>query len=252
MGWTRSLWSGRNAALLGRLASVSVIAVLLVGLLPVTPVAATYVPGPLPPVLHPSIDPTAAMAIDHSSASSLGDVTASTTTSTGPGLSPSATEIPARRTANSNTFDNHDGTYTTNVSPGPINYLPSGAATYQPIDTTLAPISGNKNGRVQAAHTSTPIEVGAADDAPGFVSLDSGSGVVSLHLAPGMKPGKAGSRPTTNGSRGDLSGLMAGIDLETEVGNTGVVTYFILSAVPRQDSWTLSGSNRCDSSGSAR
>jgi hypothetical protein len=34
--------------------------------------------------------------------------------------------VPSLRTAYSDTYDNHNGTYTATISTGPINYLPAG------------------------------------------------------------------------------------------------------------------------------
>lgn len=92
------------------------------------------------------------------------------------------------RTTYSNTVDNHDGTYSTSVSPAAINYQPSPGAAYQPIDLNFTPITGGK-GRVRAGHTTLPVEVGSPDDASGFMSIDTGDGKIKLSLAPGVKAG---------------------------------------------------------------
>jgi RHS repeat-associated protein len=149
------------------------------------------------------------------------------------------TEIPSKRTAYSNTYDNHDGTYTAQVSSGPINYLDPVQKTYQHIDTTLAPISG-KNGRVRASHMTTPVEVGAADDPSGFVSVDTGKGIIRMFLASGVQPGKPGEKPATKGPRADLAGLMANTDLQAVVGATGVRTFFVLNSLPTRSSFSIS------------
>ena len=44
---------------------------------------------------------------------------------------PAPTEVPSLRTATSNTFDNHDGTFTAQISAGPINYLDPTSKTYR-------------------------------------------------------------------------------------------------------------------------
>ena len=138
---------------------------------------------------------------------------------------PVPTEVPSLRTAYSDTYDNHDGTFTASVSTGPINYKPSGSSSYQPIDTTLAAMAG-RNGRMRASKTATPVEIGAPDDAAGFLSFDTGHGTIALHLAPGAKPGKAGSKPSATGSRANVAGLLPNIDLEADATNTGVETFF--------------------------
>lgn len=148
------------------------------------------------------------------------------------------TEITSARTTYSDTYDNHDGTYMSRISAGPINYKPTGSSAYQPIDTTLAAISGGK-GRMRAAHTATPVEVGAPDDAAGFLSFDTGHGKLALHLAPGAKAGIAGSKPSGNRSEGDVAGLMPNVDLRAVVDNTGVSTFFVLKSAPASPSLTL-------------
>ena len=152
---------------------------------------------------------------------------------------PAPTEVPSLRTTYSNTYDNHDGTYTAQVSAGPVNYLPAGTKTYQPIDTKFAAMSG-KGGRVRAGHMANPVEIGAPDDASGFVSMDTGQGVIRMSLAAGVKPGKAGSKPSTKGSVADVAGVMPNIDLRASVDGVGVRTYFILNSRPSSSSFSLS------------
>jgi hypothetical protein len=155
-------------------------------------------------------------------------------------LNPKAppTEVASKRTATSDTYDNHDGTLTAQISSGPINYIDPSTKTYQPIDTTLAPVSGG-NGRVRASHMSAPVEVGSPDDSAGFLSMDTGAGVIRLSLAPGVKPGTSGSKPTTKGPQADVPGLMSNIDLRASVDTTGVHTYFILNSRPSTSSFSL-------------
>jgi RHS repeat-associated protein len=148
------------------------------------------------------------------------------------------TEIVSKRTAYSDTYDNHDGTYTATVSSGPINYLDPSTKKYLPIDTTLSAMAGN-SGRVRAGHMATPVEVGAADDASGFVSMDTGKGVIRMFLAPGAKPGKAGQKPVAKGPQASVAGLMDDIDLQADVDTTGIRTFFILNSLPATSSFSL-------------
>ena len=148
------------------------------------------------------------------------------------------TEMTAARTAYSNTYDNHDGSFTASVSADPINYKPSGSTTYQPIDLTLTAISGGK-GRVRAGKTPVPVEVGAPDDAAGFVSADTGKGKISLSLAPGAKPGRAGSKPVTSSGRATVVGLLSGVDLEVSPSADGFTLFLTLASRPTTSSFTF-------------
>ncbi len=148
------------------------------------------------------------------------------------------TEVPSLRTTYSNTYDNHDGTFTAHVSPDPVNYQPSAGAAFAPIDLSFGLMSG-RNGRVRAAKTPAPVEVGAPDDATGFVSVDTGKGVISLALAPGAKAGRADSRPTSTSGRADVAGLLPGVDLKVMASPSGFRTFLALASEPASSSFTF-------------
>ena len=151
---------------------------------------------------------------------------------------PAPTEVTSLRTEYSDTFNNHDGTFTAAVSPSPINYQPSAGAAWAPIDLTMSAISGG-NGRVRASKTPVQVEVGAPDDASGFVSVDTGKGKISLSLAPGAKPGKAGSKPVASNSRADVGGLLPGVDLRVVPGSDGFRLFLTLASRPTTASYTF-------------
>jgi RHS repeat-associated protein len=148
------------------------------------------------------------------------------------------TEIPSLRTAYSDTYDNHDSTYSAIVSSEPINYRPSANAAWAPIDLTFSAISGG-NGRLRASKTAAPVEVGAPDDAAGFASVDTGSGKISLSLAPGAKPDRAGSKPVAADGRADVSGLLSGVDLRVVPGVDGFRLFLTLASRPAQSSFSF-------------
>jgi RHS repeat-associated protein len=222
-----------------RLATIVTVAVLVAGLLPVVPLMASTKPGPLPPVLTPKIDPSAVLGLGAtSSPAAASEPNDSTFSASESGLKVGATEIVSRRTAYSDTYDNHDGTYTARVSAGPINYLDPATKNYEPTDTTLLP-KDSQGARVRASHMATPVEVGAPDDSSGFISVDTGAGLIRLSLAPGATPGKAGQKPVTSGSEASVAGLMSGIDLEALVDPTGVRTFFVLNSRPSSSSFSV-------------
>jgi RHS repeat-associated protein len=148
------------------------------------------------------------------------------------------TEVPSLRTAYSNTYDNHDGTFTAEVDSSPIYYMEPGSNTYQPIDLTLSAVPGGQ-GRVRAGKSPIPVEIGAPDDAAGFVSADTGKGKISLSLAPGAKVGRAGSKPVTHGDRADVAGLMPGVDLRVLAGADGFRLFLTLASKPASSSFTF-------------
>ena len=158
-----------------------------------------------------------------------------------PTTKPSATptEVPTLRTAYSDTYDNHNGTYTTSVSSGPINYRASAGAAWTPIDLTLAAMSGS-SGRVSVAKTPAPVEVGSPDDAAGFVSVDTGVGKISLSLAPGAKAGLSGSKPVASSNRADVAGLLPGVDLRVIPTTDGFRIFLVLAANPKTPTFTFS------------
>jgi RHS repeat-associated protein len=148
------------------------------------------------------------------------------------------TEVVGKRTAYSDTYDNHDGTFTESIGSSPINYRPTAGAPFEPIDLSFAAVSGGK-GRVRAGHTTMPVEVGAADASGGFMSIDTGKGVLRLALAPGMAPGKSGKIPGTKESLASLEGVMPGVDLEVSVDAAGARTFFIFGSKPASNSFAL-------------
>jgi RHS repeat-associated protein len=148
------------------------------------------------------------------------------------------TEVPSLSTAYSNSYDNHDGTYTASVSATPINYRPTTGGAWAPIDLTLSAISGG-NGRLRAAKTGAPVEVGSPDDAAGFVSLDTTAGKISLSLAPGAKPGRSGSKPVSGTNRADVAGLLPGVDLRVVPSSDGFRVFLVLASNPAKPSFTF-------------
>ncbi len=222
----------------GRLAAVVTVAILVAGLSPVLPVIAATRPGPLPPVLTPRIDPSAAQSLARSTAptAETSRPTAGAPDAAGSGMAP--TEVPSLRTAYSDTYDNHDGTFTVHVSPDPINYQPTAGAAWTPIDLSFAPISGG-SGRVRAGMTPVPVEVGAPGDAAGFVSVDTGEGVISLRLVSGAKQGSSASEPVAAAGGAKVAGLLPGVDLQVSANPSGFNTFLAFASRPASPSFTF-------------
>ncbi|HEU5001955.1 MAG TPA: hypothetical protein VFW71_04150, partial [Actinomycetota bacterium] len=71
-----------------------------------------------------------------------------------------STEVAAKRTANSDTFDNHNGTMTTKVSQGMNYHTPSG---YQPVDLTFhAPGAGMSGVSAIEDHSDVTVSVSSS------------------------------------------------------------------------------------------
>jgi RHS repeat-associated protein len=144
---------------------------------------------------------------------------------------PAPTEVTALRSAYSDTYDNHDGTYTAHISPSPINYQPSGSTSWAPIDLSFASV--NSSGRVGVSKTPAAIQVGSPTDAAGFVSVATLSGTIDLRLPATTAAGIPGSKPTISaGGRAYLKGLLPSADLEVLAEPSGARTFLVLSAAP--------------------
>lgn len=94
------------------------------------------------------------------------------------GIAQAGTERPDMRTATSRTFDNGDGTFTTELFSAPIFYLPPETEEWQPIELRFAPTD---DPAVLLADRS-PISVALADGnaADGFLRLTAGELALAL------------------------------------------------------------------------
>jgi hypothetical protein len=90
-----------------------------------------------------------------------------------------ALELPGKRTATSSTFLNPNGSYTTVVSPTPVNYRDAAGA-WQPIDTSLVPSQTPGYAFQNAAGAFKALFKDGAGD--GFVRFDVGGASYALGL----------------------------------------------------------------------
>ena len=88
-------------------------------------------------------------------------------------------EVPSKRAEYSNTYLLSNGQYRCVSYQSPVNYKAEDGS-YQPIDTSLIPVSGLD----VYATTATPVEVIVADEAPGVrpVTVSAGDWTVSMNL----------------------------------------------------------------------
>lgn len=99
-------------------------------------------------------------------------------------------ELPDERTARSRTLAKPDGTFTTEVSNGPINFQDAAGA-WQPIDLSLVPDDGG----YKVAASAGTVRLDTKDGAIG--SIENGGHRVSLS-APGYSTGTLGSQLDVN------------------------------------------------------
>jgi RHS repeat-associated protein len=151
---------------------------------------------------------------------------------------PTPTEVTSLRSAYSDTFDNHNGTYTAHISPSPINYRPSGSTSWSPIDLTF--VSVNSAGRLGVSKTPAPIQVGSPTDAAGFVSVATPEGTIDLRLPSATAAGNPNSKPTTSAvGLAYLAGLLPSADLEVLAEPNGARTYLVLASAPASNAFSF-------------
>ena len=86
------------------------------------------------------------------------------------------------RTASSRTFDNGDGTFTTELHPQPIYYQAPDSADWVPIDLGFTSLEADGDQPAGAAVTASPVVINAfpSDAADGFLTLAAGERKVSI------------------------------------------------------------------------
>ncbi len=150
---------------------------------------------------------------------------------------PEPTEIASRRTEYSRTYDNHDGTFTTEISPAPIHYRTSSKGAWQPIDYTFVASADGKH--LRASHNLMPIEVSGPEDADGFLSVESQGKTIRLRLASDATPGNADAKPIADPGMANVHGLLPNVDLRVYAGSSSAATFLILRSAPASPKFTF-------------
>jgi hypothetical protein len=137
----------------------------------------------------------------------------------------------AKSTANSDFYQNADGSYTRRTAAGTINYRDS-AGTWQPIDTSVVKGAG---GRWQEKANSLAVDFApsAADPALVHVSLD-GSHGLTYGLA-----GAAPSAPAVSGSTATYPSVLPATDLVVAPTAIGAEESLILHSASAPNQWTF-------------
>jgi YD repeat-containing protein len=251
--------TGRRAVL-ARLGSFLLVVVLLGGILPAGSLAASPSPSqpaptgdstaaPSEPQPTPTADTTPQPSASASpvapsptpietptpTADPTPDPTASPSLSVDPdtGLKVGATEVVAERNATSQTFDNHDGTRTTQFYTAPIFYQPTGTGSFEPIEvgfTADAKIDDTVTARSDQAPVA--VAVAPADTADGFLTQTADGQTISLALPNGQLATAPNAAPTLDGPAANYHDIMPGLDLRILAEADGAKSFFIWHAPP--------------------
>lgn len=139
--------------------------------------------------------------------------------------------VAAKSTANSDYYQNADGSYTRRITEYPVNYRdPSG--NWQPINTSVVKGAG---GQWQEAANSLAVNFAPSADDPALVhvSLDSSHGL-TYGLA-----GAAAVAPTVSGSTAIYPNVLPSTDLVLQPTAVGTEESLILHSASAPASWTF-------------
>jgi cell wall-associated NlpC family hydrolase len=140
------------------------------------------------------------------------------------------------RTLDSRTFENADGTFTTEFHAQPIFYQPAGTTDptqLQPIDLTFH--AEKKTGNAVVAASPVVVTTRSADDAAGLVTAAAGANSISLGLASGsgMSPSTVAPSIIDGGRVIDYFDLQPnGLGLRVLAQPDGFKSFLVLSKMP--------------------
>ena len=158
-------------------------------------------------------------------------------------LKPGATEIIAKRSASSQTYDNHDGTFTTILSSSPKFYQADGSTSWQPISVGFA--SGTKrDGLVGEVPTLTsdraPASVSLFDlTSKDFVTVAQQGVSVGFALPMDKATAAKPTAPVVNGVSAVYLDFLPGADLRIIARAGGTKAFVILHGIPVDPTWTF-------------
>jgi RHS repeat-associated protein len=154
---------------------------------------------------------------------------------------PPGIEVMEMRTATSQTFEQTDGTFISQLYNDPVFYQPDGLNIWQPIDTHLVPAV---EGDVLARVVTSPVQISlsAADATNGFASLEGDGHSVSFALPTGTAAGLQGDAPQImeNGLFAEYANFLpGGIVLRIFPQSDGFNSYLVLPSRPATNSFAL-------------
>lgn len=103
------------------------------------------------------------------------------------------------RTANSQTFQQPDGSFVSQIYSGDLFYQPEGTTDWQPIDLRFA---ADPQGNPRSDKARVQLAMSTGDDPNGFAVLSGAGHTVRFRLPPGTAPGRAGACRARAAGRG--------------------------------------------------
>lgn len=148
------------------------------------------------------------------------------------GLKTSATEILSARTEYSQTFDNHDGTRTTQFYAAPVFYRVNESDTLEPIELGFEPAA---LGAAEFVSDRAPVSVsvGASSATGNFMSTRYRDLTIGFGLPEDLAKAAGSVTPTIDGPIADYVDLLPGLDLRIIAGAHGPKSFFIWRTVPK-------------------
>ncbi len=135
------------------------------------------------------------------------------------------------REATSRTFENADGTFTSEVFSFPVHYQPEGSEDWAPIEVgfeaTNEPDSVAVSGRAPAT-----VSIGDSKSRTGFLSVQTGDYRIAFSLPAEALLRATAAKPTFEEARADWDGFLPGIDLRVIAAATGAKSFLVLEERP--------------------
>ncbi len=158
-----------------------------------------------------------------------------------PGTTPPGTERPDLRTAYSDTFEQSNGSFITDLYADQRFYQPAGSTDWQPIDLSLSP--ANDNGVLaRAGHAPAQVDLSAADNPAGYLAVDGGGHTISFGLPDGTAAGRAGTPPVISADsvRADYTDFLpGGVGLRVFPHSDGFKSFLVIPSKPSSNTFSL-------------
>ena len=158
-----------------------------------------------------------------------------------PALPAGSTELVAERDATSRTYRTDRGKLVREIYAEPVFYETTPGAGFVPIEAGFAPVAGADKA-VRSDKAPAKVSVLPADDARGFLALESGGFRVAYRPLVTMGKVNASARAAEaaiDGTRADLREVFPGVDARVFARAEGANTFLVLAAVPTRPSWTF-------------
>lgn len=148
-------------------------------------------------------------------------------------------EVPALRTESSQTFDNHDGTLSTDFYTDPIFYKPTGSQTFVPIAVGFAPATDASDAVAVSRDAPVAVAIGPAQADAGFLRLTTADQTVAFALPSASRPQATTVDPRTDGPVADYPDFLPGVDLRVFARAFGAKSFFIWHEAPIDPTITI-------------